>query len=88
MSLQFAGRERGEIRVQDERVTVEAHDLAVDHRHHEHASVGEPAETARLVRYRDDGLGVPEFVDGDDALIVHVGEVQAVVVPPRSFGEG
>ena len=48
-----------------------------------------PDSPGLLVRPRRNRLELGgEFVDGDDALIVHVGEVQAVVVPPRSFGEG
>ena len=40
----LAGRERREIGVLDERVALEPQHAAVEHRHDEHAAVGEPAE--------------------------------------------
>ena len=50
--------------------SVEAQHPPVEHRHDEHATVGEPAEPDRLVRDLDDGLRGAVGVDRDDAAVV------------------
>jgi hypothetical protein len=80
-----AGGDRREVRVRVQRLSVEAQELAVAHRDHQHVSIGQEAEAGRLRGHLDDGLARTVVLERDHAVGVHVGEQQSSLMEARPF---
>ena len=71
----------------DEALGLEPQQTSVNHGHDQQPSVGEPAETRRLILDRADRLRRPVQIDRQHAVVVLVGEPELPVAPTRTFGK-